>query len=223
MKKAILTTGVVVTAAMLLSGCSVMRSLGFGGGKPKAQQAAADMPGMPQGGFTEIGRTQLAQGNFGLASETFQRALAAGEPRGTALNGLGVAYARIGRADLAARFFRMAMEAEPANERYAANLSALLKANTFEEALPRQALAPTPVPAAQPASSQAQRGRLVRVSPREFQIRIAGATPAKGQTAMLEKQFRPVVRVKLAGKVSAPVADANAATITTAAPVKAAR
>src|SRR3546814_14347739 len=39
-----------------------------------------------------------------------------------AFNGLGVAYARLGRADLAERYFRMALSMDGANPRFAANL-----------------------------------------------------------------------------------------------------
>src|SRR3546814_7754482 len=39
-----------------------------------------------------------------------------------AYNGLGVAYARLGRADLAERYFKMALSMEGTNPRFAANL-----------------------------------------------------------------------------------------------------
>lgn len=194
-----LTAGVAIGAVLLLGGCSVFRSLGIVDAKPKTQQASVQVPLAPTEGYTAVGRSQLDQGNYGLAVETFQRALGNGEPRAAALNGLGVGYARIGRTDLAAQYFRMAMDAEPANERYAANLSTLLKTHAFQETLPRQALAPVAAPALPATTAEAPRGRLVRVSPREFQIRVvAAARPDKARTAMLEKDFRPVVRIQIA-------------------------
>lgn len=219
-----LTAGVAIGAVLMLGGCSVFRSLGIVDAKPKTQQASVQVPLAPAEGYTAVGRSQLDQGNYGLALETFQRALGNGEPRAAALNGLGVGYARIGRTDLAAQYFRMAMDAEPANERYAANLSTLMKTHAFQETLPRQALAPVrTAPVAAPA--EPPRGRLVRVSPREFQIRVAAAPrPDKAQTARLEKDFRPVVRIRIARKDKpAEPAAAAPASAPEAAPKDAAR
>ena len=80
---------------------------------------------------TDAGRSQLAAGQVGLAVESFQRALASGEPIAPAANGMGVAYARLGRFDLAQRFFEQAMSIDPADTRYADNLARLLRSPLF--------------------------------------------------------------------------------------------
>src|SRR5579863_8268985 len=75
---------------------------------------------------TQSGRALLANGMPGAAIESFERALSAGEPVAPAINGLWIAYARLGRFDLAKRFFERAIAADPANDRYQDNLTLLL-------------------------------------------------------------------------------------------------
>ncbi len=72
-----------------------------------------------------MGRRQLATGQFGLALETFRSVLRRNPRSAAAQNGLGVAYAKIGRADLARRHFEHALAAEPANTAFARNLARL--------------------------------------------------------------------------------------------------
>lgn len=122
----------LLVTASLLQGCTVWRSMGLA--RPRvhpAGQLAALSPS--QARFTDIGRSQIDQGNFGLAANSFLQALAVGEKPGPALNGLGVSYAKIGRADLAAEYFRRAIAAEPRESRYSANLERLEGAVALRE------------------------------------------------------------------------------------------
>ena len=73
---------------------------------------------------------QLAQGRAALDTRNYAAAVAAFRNASfdpalaaSAHNGLAVAYAGIGRNDLAARYFRMAITEDPDNPRYQANLA----------------------------------------------------------------------------------------------------
>lgn len=201
------TAACIAVAPFLLGGCSVMHKLGFGHPRGPAQAAAQPNPdGAAR--FTAEGRRDLDAGNFGLAIESFQRALDRGEPRAAALNGLGVAYARLGRSDTSEQLFRQAMEADPATLRYAENLNLLLKARG--EAGVQQAAAPVPEPqspvapeavsAAAPVVAVAPPqvdGRLFQVAPRQFAIRTVRTEPDSGRGVKVAAGFRPIVRVAL--------------------------
>jgi len=61
----------------------------------------------------EEGRTHLATGNAAQAISSFRLALSADQGSLAALNGLGIAYDRLGRSDLARRHFEMALSLDP--------------------------------------------------------------------------------------------------------------
>jgi tetratricopeptide (TPR) repeat protein len=126
----------------------------------------------------------LQAGQPGAAIEAFNFALATGEAPAPAYNGLGIAYARIARPDLAYRFFQKAKMSDPTNPTYAANLDRLVKSPQFTlDMAPRVVRPPaaeTP-PAAQgsqagfaakPDGSAApsQPGRLRRTSAHQFSL-----------------------------------------------------
>ena len=106
----------------------------------KANQARAKMSEV-----TEAGRALLDAGQPGFAIDTFRKALAKGEAPGPALNGLGVAYARIGRQDLAVSYFKQAMVFDPGETRYAMNLERISATASLAAAMPAQG---EPAPAA---------------------------------------------------------------------------
>lgn len=223
-----IATACIAVAPLLLGGCTFMHKLGFGHARSVQQASRVDetAPAVPADLFTARGRAQLDAGNIGLAVEAFQQAIGTGEARGPALNGLGVAYARLGRADVAAQLFRQAMAEDPANEKFAANLAMLeqsqksletpagaLTAERTDSAAPAPAPAPAPALAATPAPAPAPRvaaaaapqpeGRLVQVAPREFAIRTLRQQPALAATAASPRRytvpagFRPIVRITL--------------------------
>jgi Flp pilus assembly protein TadD len=92
----------------------------FKGKRPAAEQRV-QLAGNTAGALEE-GRTQLREGNISAAVASFRIALLDEETRAEASNGLGVAYARLGRPDLADRYFQAAISAEPENTKYVANL-----------------------------------------------------------------------------------------------------
>ncbi len=112
----------IVTASIALSGCqSFINKLGFG---PKDQTMRAEA-GAPIFGSDELkkGRAALKAGYPANAIAQFRMAAMNEATAPDAFNGLGVAYAKLGRADLAERYFKMAINLDAGNERYAANLT----------------------------------------------------------------------------------------------------
>ena len=108
--------------AMSLSGCQgIWNTLGFGGPKDEIRRADASQP--------LFGAEELEQGRLALKADHPARAiqmfrLAAMDEKSApdAFNGLGVAYAKLGRADLAERYFQMAVSLDSSNPKFAANL-----------------------------------------------------------------------------------------------------
>lgn len=154
------------------------------------------------------GRKHLAAGNYGLAIDTFRTAMANGEPAAPALNGLGVAYAHIGRFDLAQRYFLEAIQADPGDERYAANLTRLMRSPAMAmrrdgdvgAALLRDEAARQNEAQAQPAIAVAapQKGRLSKVSSHEFHIATLAPAAAPRATTGTKAAagFKPLVRLQ---------------------------
>lgn len=120
MKQNIRTSG-CIAAALALGGCqSFIGALGFGP-KPSAQvEQRAEVFGSEE---LERGKLALRQGHVAMAIQQFRMAALNEDHAADAFNGLGVAYARLGRADLAERYFKSAMELDSANPKYAANLA----------------------------------------------------------------------------------------------------
>jgi tetratricopeptide (TPR) repeat protein len=158
---------------------------------------------------TSIGRRQLAEGQTGLAIEYFQRAMASGEPIAPAVNGLGVAYARLDRFDLAQRYFQQAIASDPVNPQYADNLARLMRSPALamrhegdiaKEALQAAATVQTEAKSARAASAAPAIGQLQRVSRGEVRITSAPpqAAPAAPGQAKVDSRFRPLVRVSIA-------------------------
>ena len=117
---------VLVAFAPLATACSSIFGTSASADLPEIRVAGAgEQPAVQAAIAIEEGRAHLTAGNAGLAIESFQRALALGESVGPAANGMGVAYARIGRADLARRYFSQAIAVSPEEHAYLANLDRL--------------------------------------------------------------------------------------------------
>lgn len=148
-------------ACTLLGGCSIFTPKHVALTAPAAGNAqwasngrAAALPSE----VTDAGRALLDAGQPGFAIDTFRKALAKGEAPGPALNGLGVAYARIGRTDLAVRYFQQAMVFDPNETRYAMNLERVSAPSSI---VPAMAAQMAQAPAGVPAASQAPKSRPV--------------------------------------------------------------
>lgn len=76
--------------------------------------------------LTVKAREQLKSGMIASCIDTYGAAMRAGEPDAPINNGLGVAYAKLGRLDLAARFFKAAMLSDASDYRYVANYARVM-------------------------------------------------------------------------------------------------
>lgn len=112
----------LVVSAGLLAGCQsfALTSWMFKKG-PDAQHATPRLAGDTSGALAE-GAVYLKAGQLSAAVASYRIALLDDASRAEANNGLAVAYARMGREDLADRYFRAAMATDPENPRFAANL-----------------------------------------------------------------------------------------------------
>lgn len=198
----------LIALTVPLSACNSFLGIHFARHARNPEPTIAEAARAPA---TEVGRQQLTDGQTGLAIESFQKALADGEPVAPAVNGLGVAYARLGRFELALQYFKQAMAADPLEQRYQANVSRLMGSPTF--AMRREAdLAgaqlraeqAAAVPATvQAASAEPAVGKLQRVSRGEVRIVTAAPEAAPLRTARIDGRFRPLVKITFAD-TSAP-------------------
>lgn len=112
-----------VAAIILLGGCSAFQ--------PQAKLEIRSVESGQRG--SEIsdplaeGRGLLALGQNANAISAFRNALRENPNSGDAYNGLAIAYDRIGRQDLAQRYFELAVSVEPENVRYRGNLARLFE------------------------------------------------------------------------------------------------
>jgi len=95
------------------------------------------------------GRAQLAAGLDALAVESFRAEIRFNPDSADAYNGLAVAYGRIGRNDLAQRYFEFALAKDPLNVKVQANLATLQGNEGFKGS---QAIASLIVPAQEPVA-----------------------------------------------------------------------
>lgn len=145
----------------------------------------------------EAGRAYLDNGHPGLAVEAYQRALDAGMSPAPALNGLGVAYARLGQVETARRLFEEAIAIAPERADYAANLGRLPVPGAAPEPAPAQARAEAP-PLAHALVRQG--ARLERVSAHELHLVTLAPRDSAVHLGMMPmvthpaQEARPVVR-----------------------------
>lgn len=132
--KHIIRTSSCIAAALALGGCqSFIHSLGFGPKESAQTEQRAEAFGSQE---LEQGKLALSQGHVAMAIQQFRMAALNEEYAADAFNGLGVAYARLGRADLAERYFKSAVQLDSNNPKYAANL-----ARFYDSALGNSAVA----------------------------------------------------------------------------------
>lgn len=145
----------IAVLACSLQACTSLRSFNPFARRPVVQPRVITPATDVADANLREGRRLLEDGLTGAAIDAFRRALTAGERVAPAVNGLGVAYARLGRYDLAQRYFAEAAALEPLDARYAANLRRLDERLALAEQERRNAAA---LAAAQdhPASGEVQ-------------------------------------------------------------------
>ena len=113
-------SSVIVSGSMLLavSGCASSQSTApeFRLSSKAAQPALA-------GSLVQRGKAQLSAGLDAMAIETFRAEIRQSPDSAEAYNGLAIAYDRIGRSDLAQRYFEVALAKAPGEGRYRNNLA----------------------------------------------------------------------------------------------------
>lgn len=188
----------LAAGAALLGGCQSfpLTSWMFKGDRPTSGHER-QLAGAPAGAL-EDGRAALRTGNVSAAVASFRVALLDPSMRGEACNGLAVAYAKLGRDDLAQRYFLAAISAEPENPRFIANLLRLQRQQQIElaatQAVPapmvaESAVPPSPLPL--PPSDRLAQGLTERLSRGEVRIRVRpdlGNAPAM---AVDERETQP--------------------------------
>lgn len=198
---------IIVFAAFSLSGCGTIHSV-FGARSPRMPELKMSAPADAETAIAQAiaeGRGHLDRGETGLAIEAFRRALSMGAPSAPALNGMGVAFARLGRYELAHRYFKEAAAIDPSDERYAANITRLNRSPAFAMRYPgdfaaavmRSSAPKVERTAPALASTEQQPGRLTRVSGREYKLQTVAPTQAPLiRSAAAPTPFKPLVRIE---------------------------
>lgn len=206
----------LVSGSMMLGGCQQFHSL-FAGSPARAETASVDMSGYFEARL-EAGRNHLMRNRPAQAVTAFRQASYNAGTAASAYNGMAIAYAQIGRDDLARQYFMAAMQADPGDERYVRNLARLdggLPSDEQEGALAQvDANANEPVPeAAVPSPSGvdpvAAPTPLRRVSDREVTIdtRAENSTSRTVPVRVLSRGEGTVVtsaRVTVEGQPASP-------------------
>lgn len=125
-------------ATVLVSGCAMQQPA------PEYRLSSSAAVTVPGASMLQRGRAQLDAGLDALAIESFRAEIRANPQSADAYNGLAVSYSRIGRGDLAQRYFETALAKDPDNGKAQANLARL----TGDDVLTVQ-LAAVALPAAQ--------------------------------------------------------------------------
>jgi tetratricopeptide (TPR) repeat protein len=177
MRKHTLSLLLLAVATVPLGGCSLFgKANEFAAQKGPARQLKAEDFALAR---LTAGREALGKGNWAEAIMAFRDARRVPVLAAQAHNGTGVAYAELGRADLAERYFLAAIAAAPEDRRFAANLAKLYARSAQPQ--PVLAAAPEPIPALTPQRSaltssnpsirvERPSGRLVRTARGEMQL-----------------------------------------------------
>ncbi len=209
MNKRALTFATLPLAFTLLSGCQSLSSnssrLQAGirvAGQADPQTAAAQQ--------LAEGRAALDTRNYAAAVAAFRNASLDPALAASAHNGLAVAYAGIGRNDLAARYFRMAITEDPDNPRYQANLA---RVDAARQPVAVVAQAPVRMAAERRFHGTALRPSLLLVSRHDRLVRISATgvllrsgqpvqpIPALNPTGTAKQREMPVSRRQVAVQI----------------------
>ena len=109
-----------VALGALTPGCSALRGPSW----PKI--SPVEVGGAPTSGadgYYGDARAAMARGDYGRALDLLQLARGDGPPEARVLNGFAVAYDKLGRFDLSARYYAEALKADPGSPIVAANLA----------------------------------------------------------------------------------------------------
>lgn len=134
----------------------------------------------------ELGRTALKEGHTVAAIDAFMIAKSFEREAPAAYNGLAVAYSRLGREDLAERFFQEAVARAPDDTRFRANLATFYVRHgiprSTQPALAIAEVEPVVAPAPQVAAAPVQVGsvRIDPVAAVDAKSKVSARTPSSG-------------------------------------------
>lgn len=171
----------VAVMALALGGCQI---LGIGG--PRMARAPADADAALIASFgsdqLEAGRTALKEGRTVAAIDAFMIAKSFEREAPAAYNGLAVAYSRLGREDLAERFFQEAIARAPDDTRFRANLATFYVRHGIPRATqPALAIAEVePVVGPVPLLAEAAPVRIERAASVEPASKVSARAPSSG-------------------------------------------
>lgn len=188
----------VLIAAMCTAALPGCQSL-FSNQGQVAQASLSDVD--MQGYFAQRlaeGRAHLLANRPGAAVVAFRQASYGATVRARALNGMAIAYDRLGRADLAQQYFMAAMNLEPENPSFAANFlrfnQNLATARQVDAVAAAQAEAllvgtaeGAPSGAAAPRDGAIAADRIQRVSPHEVRIAAAPEEAIEPESAQTDR------------------------------------
>lgn len=209
-----------IVLAFTFTGCSSLFGVDSARSTPTGMRSHADASESTDlAPATAMGRSHLAEGQTALAIESFRQALTSGEPIAPAVNGLGVAYVRLGRFDLAKRYFQQALAIDSTDTRYSDNLERVMLAMSQEiyAIETRNELAKADIePASSPtAGVTSANTRMKRLASGEIAILTAGKTPentatgsspsAASQRGQMVRLSRGEVRITTVQSAPAPV------------------
>lgn len=226
MKSPLNTALALALVSLALPACSLFGSgrMADRTGSEQQMQLTAKVMAERPAAFTDMGRRALNEGSAGMAVEAFTRAVTGGESPAPAFNGLGVAYARMGRFDLAQRYFERAAQIDPADTRYQANLARLMRSSLYakrhqaDEANALLARAEQDRVAKERMAQAAAPGQLQRIGGNQFMIRTAvPASSGPVRTAMVVTAAKSKVA---SPKAEAPAKGSDAAPVDNPAPVE---
>lgn len=207
MPKTLILRASAIAMLVSLGGCQFFGKLNQAhSGSSNAQQASTQRA-MPSS--LAEGREHLRANRNGLAIDSFNLALVRGEDPAAAFNGLGVAYARVGRNDLAYRFFKKANASDPENPVYASNLIRLVDSPAFAlnqidragPAAPPARVIERPVNASAAAAAPRQTGKLYR----EGRGQISLVTRPDSAAKSTEQRSAAMPRMAVRAATTSPV------------------
>lgn len=107
-------------ATLLVGGCAMQQNAA-----PEYRLSSSAPVAVSGASMLQRGRAQLDAGLDALAIESFRAEIRFNQENADAYNGLAVAYGRIGRGDLAQRYFETALAKDPDNGKAQSNLARL--------------------------------------------------------------------------------------------------
>lgn len=207
MRNTLILRASAIALLVSLGGCQFLGKLNLARSGSKEEQQAKAQRAMPSS--LAEGREHLRANRNGRAIDAFNLALVRGEDPAAAFNGLGVAYARVGRNDLAYRFFKKANVSDPNNPVYASNLIRLVDSPAFAlnqidraPAAPPARVAERPVAASAAAAAPRVPGKLYREGRGQISLTTGSdstsTAPDQRSVAMTLVAARPIAKPSVA-------------------------